>query len=209
MPSADTLCSSKLSYEKKIWKQGYKYIAGVDEAGRGPLAGPVVAAAVILPHDFLPKDIDDSKKLTSKKREELFHYITGSAVCCEVGIVEKEDIDRLNILKAALTAMSYAVNSLKIRPDFILIDGNQIIPGILLPQKFIIGGDSKSVSIASASIIAKVTRDKIMEGLDKKYPVYGFAQHKGYGTKLHVEAIKKYGLSPVHRTTFRVKSLEC
>lgn len=176
--------------------------AGVDEAGRGPLAGPVVAAAVILPEEPALDGIDDSKKLSHLRRKEMLERITDTAISFAVGIVEPEKIDEINILRASLLAMETAVNNLDTRPDFLLIDGNRRT-SLLIPQNTIIKGDSRCCSIAAASIIAKVTRDTIMEKYDDLYPEYNFKKHKGYPTTEHMEAIKKFGPCPIHRRTFR------
>jgi len=189
------------SFERKIWEIG-KTPAGVDEAGRGPLAGPVVAAAVILPKECRIDGLNDSKKLSSEKREILFDRIKTLAVSIGVGVIEPEEIDRINILRAALLAMEIAVNNLDRQPDFLLIDGNTRT-SLLIPQETVVKGDSKCYSIAAASIIAKVTRDSIMEGYHDIYPEYNFKKHKGYPTREHLEAIRKFGPSPIHRKTFR------
>jgi ribonuclease HII len=199
-----------LDKEKTLFAAGLGLIAGVDEAGRGPLAGPVVAAAVSLRADFLAdpikleklKAVNDSKKLTAKKREELFEIIKAECFEFGVGICDHETIDRINILQATFLAMKMAVGQLKSKPDYALIDGKFIIPNSSLAQEAVIDGDAKVFSIAAASIIAKVTRDRIMDELDKKYPNYGFAKHAGYGTKMHMEAIKQFGPCPIHRQTF-------
>lgn len=177
------------------------YICGIDEAGRGPLAGPVVAGAVILPDDCTILYLNDSKKLSQSRREELFEEISEKAVSAQVGIADCGRIDEINILQATYEAMREAVSKLGTVPDILLNDA-VTIPGISIPQKPIIKGDAKSVSIAAASIMAKVTRDRMMEAYDKLFPEYGFAQNKGYGTKEHIEAIKKYGPSPIHRQSF-------
>jgi ribonuclease HII len=187
--------------EKLIRGHGFNLIAGVDEAGRGPLAGPVVAAAVIFDANYKNKDIDDSKKLTPIERERLFIDIKNSALSYAVGIVGWKQIDEMGILNASKLAMRQAVLKLDPLPDFVLIDAVEInIPGI--PQKAIIGGDALVFSIAAASIIAKVTRDRLMTSYHKKYPEYGFDQHMGYGTELHMRAIKKHGPCNIHRLTF-------
>lgn len=196
-----------LFHEKNLWKLGYKNIAGIDEAGRGPLAGPVVAAAVILPVDYYHSEINDSKKISPQKREKLYNIIINDAIDFAVGIVSNTEIDSLNILQATFKAMKLAIDNLKIKPDFLLIDGNRFCDSSI-SYKLIIKGDSKSLSIAAASIIAKVTRDKIMNDLTIMYPEYNFSKHKGYGTKEHIELIKKYGRSPIHRTSFLVKGLD-
>jgi len=190
-----------LEFEKSTFDLGFNLIAGLDEAGRGPLAGPVVASAVILPKLELIRDIDDSKKLSEKKRDELYMKIQEIAIDIGVGIVDNETIDKINILNATKLAMKRAVDSLKIKPDFMLIDALEIAD-IDIKQKSIIKGDSRSISIAAASIIAKVTRDNIVKQYDIKYPEYKFSKHKGYGTKEHYEAIKKYGITPIHRKSF-------
>ncbi len=189
------------SFERKIWEIG-KVPAGVDEAGRGPLAGPVVAAAVILPEEYEIHGLNDSKKLSPEKRNVLFDLIKRSAVSFGIGVVEPEEIDRINILRAALLAMEIAVNNLSVRPDSLLIDGNTRI-SLSIPQQTVIAGDSACCSIAAASIIAKVTRDSIMDDYHRVYPQYNFDKHKGYPTKDHIEAIKKFGPCPIHRRTFR------
>lgn len=183
---------------------GCMYICGIDEAGRGPFAGPVVAAACILDLEDPEKEIlylNDSKKLSEKKREVLFEEIKEKAVSYGVGIVDSKTIDEINILQATYRAMQMAIEQLDPKADFVLADA-VTIPGIAIPQEAIIKGDAKSVSIAAASIIAKVTRDHIMYEYDKLYPEYGFASHKGYGTKAHIEAIKKYGMLDIHRRSF-------
>ncbi len=190
-----------LDYEKEIWAKG-RIPAGVDEAGRGPLAGPVVAAAVVLPDDCIIEGLDDSKKLTHTKRVRIYKEIESLAISYAVGIVEPEEIDRINILQAALLAMEISVKKLTTKPDYLLIDGNQRT-SLLLMQETIVKGDSKSCSIAAASIIAKVTRDSIMEEYHKQYPEYNFKGHKGYPTKEHYEAIKEHGPCPIHRKSFR------
>ncbi len=195
--------------EKDLWRfenqelqKGFMKIAGIDEAGRGPLAGPVVSAAVILPLSFSVSGVTDSKKLTPKKREFLYDEIYKHSLCIGTGIVGELEIDRINILQAALLSMAKAVFDLKIRPDSLLIDGTFNI-NVNLPQTAIPRGDSLSISIAAASIIAKVTRDRIMKKYHAIYPEYGFLNHKGYPTKAHKGAIKKYGPSPIHRRTFK------
>lgn len=192
--------------ENSLALDGYKIICGCDEAGRGPLAGAVAAAACILPAGVEIKGLNDSKKLSEKKREELFDVIKESAVSYAVATCSVEEIEQLNILEAALTAMRRAVDMLEVKPEFILVDGN-INRGFILPSKPIIGGDAKSPNIAAASILAKVTRDRMCYELDEKYPMYGFAKHKGYATKEHREAILKYGPCPEHRQLFLRKLL--
>lgn len=193
--------------EKRLQKEGYKLIAGVDEAGRGPLAGPVYAAAVILPQDIRLDGINDSKKLSPKKREELFYEITEKAVCYSIFSVDEKKIDEINILNATHMAMNGAVNSLSKKPDYVIIDGNSI-KGMNTPHETIVKGDAKSISIASASILAKVARDRYITKMAEVYPEYGFEKHKGYGTKEHTDAILKYGVCPIHRKTFLKKILE-
>lgn len=190
------------SYENKAVLNGYKFVCGVDEAGRGPLAGPVCAAAVILPQNFQIEGLDDSKKLSEKKRELLFDKIIENAVAYNIAYGTLEEIERYNILEATYIAMNKAIDGLKVKPDFALIDGNRIPKGITVPCEPVVKGDSKSCSVAAASILAKVTRDRLMLEYDKKYPQYLFAKHKGYGTKAHYEAIKKYGICEIHRKSF-------
>ena len=192
--------------EKELQSNGYKIICGCDEAGRGPLAGDVAAAACILPIGIEIKGLDDSKKLSEKKREELFKLIQENAVSYAVATCSVEEIERFNILECALLAMRRAVEKLDVPPEFILVDGN-INKGFTTPSKAIIGGDAKSPNIAAASILAKVTRDRMCYELDEKYPMYGFAKHKGYATKEHREAILKYGPCPEHRSLFLRKLL--
>ncbi|MFA6467923.1 MAG: ribonuclease HII [Bacteroidota bacterium] len=196
-----------LEYEMKYWSKGIRCIAGVDEAGRGPLAGPVVAAAVIFEKDVLIEGVNDSKKLSEKKREQLFHSIHESALAVGIGIVSHDVIDRINILQASFLAMNKAIALLSIQPQQLLVDGN-FFRHELFPVENIIKGDALSHSIAAASIIAKVTRDSLMKDLDEQYPHYGFAKHKGYGTKEHIEAIRCHGYSPIHRRSFHVEQLE-
>ena len=190
-----------LKFEKAAYTSGYRYVAGIDEAGRGPLAGPVMAAAVILPAGLSIIGVDDSKKLTHGKREKLFDIIMARAISVGIGIMTPAEIDRINILQATRRAMLAAVGQLSPQPDCLLIDGISTIDSALL-QKTIIKGDSLSLSIAAASIIAKVTRDRFMIEMDAKYPGYGFAGHKGYGSAAHMAAIRILGPSPIHRLTF-------
>lgn len=193
----------KLSeYEKKCYNDGYKYIAGIDEAGRGPLAGPVVAAAVILPKDCLIEGVNDSKKLSESKREKLYTEITEKAIAWGVGVVDNNTIDELNILNATRRAMHTAVETLQVKPDYILIDAEKKVDTNGIPYLPIIKGDALSISIAAASIIAKVTRDRMMYEYDEIFPMYGFGKHKGYGTKAHIEAIKENGICIIHRKSF-------
>jgi ribonuclease HII len=189
-------------FEELARRQGHRSIAGIDEAGRGPLAGPVVAAAVILDPEAGVDGINDSKKLTEKQREGLFDRIMATALAVGVGIMDHDVVDRDNILQATLAAMKQAVAQLATAPDFLLIDGISKVP-LPLPQRTIKQGDGRSVSIAAASIIAKVTRDRLMVEYDRLYPGYGLASHKGYGSQAHLEAIARLGPSPIHRTTFR------
>lgn len=188
-------------FEKEAYSRGAKFIAGTDEAGRGPLAGPVVAAAVILPEDVFISGLNDSKKLSEKQREELYDIITEKAVAYDIGIVDEKIIDQINILNATKMAMEIAVESLSVKPDVLLTDAVKL-DNLKIHQESIIKGDALSISIAAASIIAKVTRDRMINELDSVYPDYGFKKHKGYGTKEHIDAIKKFGICPIHRTTF-------
>lgn len=190
-----------LEIEDSLYQKGYKLVCGVDEAGRGPICGPVVAAAVILNKDDMIEGVNDSKKLSEKKRECLYDVIMQKAIAVGVGMSDVDIIEKVNILNATKLAMKQAIKNLKIKPDYVLIDGNQMID-IDIDAQTVVSGDAKSESIAAASIIAKVTRDRLLIEYDKKYPEYGFAKHKGYGTKAHIEAIKKYGLTPIHRASF-------
>ena len=194
------------SYEKLAIEKGFNTICGIDEAGRGPLAGPVYAAAVILPLDLEIDGLNDSKKLTEKKREVLFDIICEKAISYSIGIATEEEIDEINILNATFLAMRRAVDGLSVKPDYALIDGNQH-PKLSIPDETVVKGDGKSMSIAAASILAKVSRDRFMLGIAEKHPEYCFEKHKGYGTKLHYEMIEKYGVSPVHRRSFLKKIL--
>ena len=188
------------SFERAAWKRGLSPVCGIDEAGRGPWAGPVVAAAVILDPDQIPEGIDDSKKLTPARREELFVLI-GRAACIGIGVAEVARIDRDNILAATLWAMGQAVRKLSVHPALALIDGNRA-PRLRCAAETIVAGDGRSLSIAAASIIAKVTRDRLMSDLDQECPGYDFARHKGYGTELHQQALARLGPSPQHRKSF-------
>lgn len=190
------------SFDKQYYDKGLLTVAGIDEAGRGPLAGPVVAAAVILPKDIIIPSLNDSKQLSAAKRDELFEIIKEKAVAFFVSDVDNDIIDTVNILQAVFIAMANAVLNMKIKPDICLVDGNYKIPQLKLPQEAIIDGDAKSASIAAASILAKVTRDRIMDEYALEYPGYGFEKHKGYGTKAHLEALKKLGPCPIHRRSF-------
>jgi ribonuclease HII len=199
----EALPSQPMDYfEKLYYGQGYRRIAGVDEAGRGPLAGPVVAAAVILPEDGIGQKLFDSKQIPSTKREILYEHIFEQALSVGIGVVGHDEIDLLNILRAALKAMALAIQNLPLPPDFILIDGNQTIP-TPLPQKPIRKGDRICNSIAAASIVAKVTRDRLMSECHQTYPQYNFKKHKGYGTEEHRKAIERFGVCEIHRKTFK------
>ena len=191
-----------LKYEEKYWSRGIKYVAGIDEAGRGPLAGPVVASAVILPHDVNLPEVTDSKKLSEKKRERLFQNIMDEAVQVGVGIIHEREIDKINILQSTYKAMQIAVGQLRVKPEILLVDGR---PADIkhFEQESIIKGDRKSLSIAAASIIAKVTRDRMMINYDKVFPQYGFSGHKGYGSQQHIEFIKTHFATPIHRQSFK------
>ena len=191
----------KLQFERMLLEKGYRYIAGVDEVGRGPLAGPVVCSAVIMPLDDLIEGVDDSKKLSAKKREELAEKIKEKALCYTLIEVGEKTIDEINILQATRLGMKKAIEGLSISPDIVLTDGNMTID-IPFKQKSIIGGDALSYSIGSASILAKVYRDKLMDDFAEKYPYYAFEKNKGYGTKAHIDGIKEHGLCPIHRKTF-------
>ena len=194
-----------LEFEEEIWGKGIEYIAGIDEAGRGPLCGSVVAAAVIMPKDLLIEGVNDSKKVSEKKRDILYDIIMEKALAVGVGIADEIEIDDINIKQASRLAMKRAVENLKISPQYLLVDAENIDMNIA--QKGIIKGDAKSHSIAAASIIAKVTRDRMCIEWDRKYPMYNIKKHKGYGTKLHVEALKEFGPSPIHRKSFLTKIL--
>ena len=191
-----------LTLEEEFRGRGFKYIAGIDEAGRGPLAGPVVAAAVIFPPNLLLEGVDDSKKLSPRQRERSYQEIVEKAMAFGIGETDVETIDRLNIAQASLLAMKEAVESLPISPDLLLVDGNRFIPGVGIEQRTIIGGDAQCFSIASASILAKVTRDRLMDVYDVLYPGYGFSQNKGYATSIHREALRRLGPCEVHRRSF-------
>lgn len=193
-------------YENLYKEQGYNVICGIDEAGRGPLAGPVFAAAVILPEGLEDIGLNDSKKLSEKKRDLLFDVIKEKAVAYSIASASEREIDEINILNATFLAMKRAVEGLKIKPDLALVDGNRK-PKTGIEEITIVKGDSKSISIAAASILAKVSRDRFLLEMDEKYPEYCFKQHKGYPTALHYEMIKKYGVSPIHRVTF-LKTLD-
>jgi len=188
-------------YENLLKEKGYKAVCGIDEAGRGPLAGPVFAAAVILPDDLGDLGINDSKKLSEKKRDALFDIIKEKAIAWSVGSASEQEIDEINILNATFLAMKRAVEGLPVKPDIALVDGNRK-PGTGIEEMTLVKGDSKSISIAAASILAKVSRDRYLLELDEKYPEYQFKKHKGYPTALHYEMIKEHGISPVHRLSF-------
>lgn len=197
-----------LYYEKSLKSQGYRLIAGVDEAGRGPIAGPVVACAVILKDKANVEGIDDSKKLTKKQRQALLTKIKEQALSIGISFISPQDIDQINILRASRLAMVEAIKGLKVEPDFILTDFMDISTFLTIPFTSLVKGDQKSASIAAASIIAKETRDDYMLLMDKHYPEYGFKFHMGYPTKKHLEAIKKYGITPIHRKSYKpVKNL--
>ncbi|MDD7484124.1 MAG: ribonuclease HII [Clostridia bacterium] len=194
-------------YEGEAREQGYTAVCGVDEAGRGPLAGPVCAAAVILPAGLVIEGVNDSKKLSEKKREELFPVICEKALAYGIGWADEREIDEINILQATYRAMKRAVESLPLTADYALIDGNRM-PPLAIPGTTIIKGDALSMSIAAASILAKVSRDRVMVQFSREYPQYGFEQHKGYGTAAHVQALREYGPCPLHRQSFLLKILE-
>ena len=199
--------SSMGTFEKLAYQKGYKFIAGIDEAGRGPLAGPVVAAAVIFPPDYQNSQINDSKQISARKREELYGLINKEAIAVGIGTAEADVIDRINILQASLLSMREAVLELSIPPDFLLIDGLHKIP-MQTPQEALVKGDTLSVSIAAASIIAKVSRDRIMEMYHRQFPQYNFLQNKGYGTKEHRKAILEFGMCKIHRRSFHLKNFD-
>lgn len=191
-----------LEYENEAYSKGYKRVCGVDEAGRGPLAGPVFAAAVILPRGYVIEGVNDSKKLSEKKREELFEKIKSEALCYSIASVDEKTIDEINILNATFLAMEKAVEGLEIKTDFVMIDGNRAPKYLDITCQTVVKGDAKSASIAAASILAKVSRDRFMLEMAEKYPEYCFEKHKGYGTKLHYEMLDKYGVSEIHRKSF-------
>lgn len=194
-------------FEKAAMTRGFKLICGVDEAGRGPLAGPVCAAAVILPEGIVIEGLNDSKKLSESKREKLFDVITEKAVSYSVAFGTLEEIEKLNILEATFLAMNRAIDGLSVKADYALIDGNRTPKGIEIPCETIVKGDSLSASIAAASVLAKVTRDRLLAEYDKKYPEYNFKKHKGYGTREHTELILKHGPCEIHRRSFLKKLL--
>lgn len=191
----------KIEYEQQMLEKGYKLIAGVDEVGRGPLAGPVCCACVIMPLDDIIDGVDDSKKLSEKKREMLFEKIKEKAICYCIEFVSEQEIDKINILEATKKCMANAINNMSIMPDIVLVDAVKNLDTTVQTYS-IIHGDALSYNIGAASILAKVARDRLMVELSQKYPEYGFEKHKGYGTKMHIEAIKKYGVLPIHRKSF-------
>ncbi len=195
------------SFELSAKAKGFNFVCGVDEAGRGPLAGPVYAAAVILPTDCIIEGLNDSKKLSETKREALYDKITETALAFSIASASVEEIEELNILNATYLAMTRAVEGLNISAQYALIDGNRIPPQLKIPCEYVIKGDAKSYSIAAASILAKVTRDRVMDQMDTIYPEYQFKKHKGYGTKVHTQAILKYGPCKIHRLSFLKKLL--
>ncbi|MDD5923319.1 MAG: ribonuclease HII [Clostridia bacterium] len=199
--------TDNLHYERLLKEKGFNLVCGIDEAGRGPLAGPVCAAAVIMPDGFVIDGVTDSKKLSPKKRDMLFDMIKENAVSYSIAYASVEEIEEINILNATMLAMRRACDGLEIKPDFAIIDGNKT-PELSCPSYSIVKGDSLSHSIAAASILAKVSRDRLIEQMAKEYPQYEFEKHKGYGTKLHIEMIRKYGPSPVHRMSFLKKILK-
>lgn len=189
--------------EQKIYEtENIKYIAGIDEAGRGPLAGPVVVGVVIMPKDSMIEGVNDSKKVSEKKREVVYEQIINDAISYSVGIIDQEEIDRINILNATKLGLTTSIKELQVKPDLILVDALEHIDTLGIPYTSIIKGDAKSYSIAAASIIAKVTRDRIMREFDSIYPMYGFEKHKGYGTAAHIAAIKEHGICAIHRKSF-------
>jgi len=189
--------------EQMLADKGYKSICGVDEVGRGPLAGPVVAAAVIMPPSMSIEGLTDSKKLSPRQRERIFEEIVEMGLVCAVGVIDHECIDRMNILKASLMAMRKAVMDLKLSPDIILVDGNYPIPNVELPQFAVVGGDRQCQSISAASIVAKITRDRIMDKYEALFPSFSFAKHKGYPTAEHLEELREHGPTDIHRKSFK------
>ena len=188
--------------ENDLYLKGMNYICGIDEAGRGPLAGPVVVASVIMPKDSMIEGVNDSKKISESKREQLYEKIIEEAISYGVGIIDQKEIDEINILNATKKGLTTSLKELKVKPDIILVDALTGIDTLQIPYQSIIKGDAKAYSISAASIIAKVTRDRIMRQWDEIYPQYGFAKHKGYGTAAHIAAIKEYGICPLHRLSF-------
>ena len=194
--------------DKQFFDMGINYLCGIDEAGRGPLAGPVVVASVIMPKESMIEGVNDSKKVSEKKREKLYDIILEESISYGIGIIDQEEIDEINILQATKKGLTMALKEMKQKPDAILVDALTGIDTLGIPYKSVVKGDANSYSIAAASIVAKVTRDRIMREWDKVYPEYGFAGHKGYGTAKHIEAIKEFGLCPLHRRSFVKKILE-
>jgi ribonuclease HII len=190
------------AYEEELHQKGFKYICGIDEAGRGPLAGPVVIAAVIMPKDSMIEGVNDSKKVSEKKREILYEKILEEAISYGVAIIGQDEIDNINILNATKKGLTMSLKELTVKPDLILVDASEHIDTLGIPYEAIIKGDAKAYSISAASIIAKVTRDRIMREWANIYPEYGFEVHKGYGTAKHIEVIKEQGICPIHRKTF-------
>ena len=184
--------------DQDVYSQGFKYVCGIDEAGRGPLAGPVVVASVIMPQDSMIEGVNDSKKISEKKRELLYDLITTQAISYNVGSVDQREIDKVNILNATKEGLTESIKGMSVKPDMILVDALKGIDACGVPYQSIIKGDAKSYSIAAASIIAKVTRDRIMRQWDELYPIYGFEKHKGYGTAAHIKAIQENGICPLH-----------
>jgi ribonuclease HII len=198
-----TLMIDLSDIEETLWKKSYRAICGVDEAGRGPLAGPVVAAAVIIPPGVEIDGVNDSKKLSAQRRESVFEDIVAMELPCAVGIIDNDCIDQINILKASLMAMRKAVASLAHSPDFVLVDGNRYIPNTDIPQFAIVHGDSRCRSIAAASIVAKVTRDRIMDKYETVYPSFSFSRHRGYATPTHLKELRRHGPCEIHRKSFK------
>ena len=194
-------CELMSSYEEGIYSQGYQYLAGVDEVGRGPLAGPVVAAAIILPQNYWVQGLNDSKKMSEKKRNEVFEHLQRDALAYGFGVVSETMIDEINIRQATLLAMKMALEQLEILPDYVLVDGN-MLPDVAFKQEPLIKGDSRSVAIAAASVLAKVTRDRMMIDYNQLYPEYGFDKNKGYGTPVHLDALSQHGMTIIHRRSF-------
>ena len=201
--AAPIVQTNRWQYERLFYERGFTHVAGVDEVGRGPLAGPVVACAVVLPRDFNDEGVDDSKTLTAAKRLAVYPRIAQDCLAWAVGIADAQTIDRINILQASLLAMRRAVEDLPLSSDSVIVDGSHKIPELRLPQMPVVKGDRKSISIACASIMAKEIRDRLMEDFDARYPGFGFAVHKGYATRMHLEALEKLGPSTIHRKTFR------
>lgn len=195
--------TSPAELETMLFKSGYPAICGVDEVGRGPLAGPVVAAAVVLPSDIEIVGLNDSKKLSHRQRQQVFDQIAELSLCCAVGIIDHADIDRINILQASLMAMRKAVCDLDKKPEIVLVDGNQPIPNLPMPQQTVVSGDAHCNSIAAASVVAKITRDKIMDEYQALFPSYSFAKHKGYPTADHLRELKENGPTEIHRKSFK------